>query len=288
MDGERKACTERILNAIEYGKLPNDETERRLSALIEAEVNKTDSAADMELIDACQSLLWQLHTHGEVSYESHYEQNWAQITKRLNRKARMARNAKSAGRMLAAAAAVVLVVWGVSGNLKWNWLEHDDTPDQQQHIIAGNEIGVELVQSAIAEYSALGGIRVNSPEELADHICFVPMPQTIDNAWSFSVADVSINPFFISVDAQYQSLETNSYLLYSVFVFANADDAYFTFEQSEIGQSDEVDGHPVYVTNNINRATIVWTDGLVFVRLSGDFTEQDGLTIMSHLLKEWY
>ena len=57
MDGERRSCTERILTAIEYGKLPNDETERRLCELVEAEVNKTDSEADMELIAEAISLV---------------------------------------------------------------------------------------------------------------------------------------------------------------------------------------------------------------------------------------
>lgn len=79
MDGERISCTERILSAIEYGKLPNDETERRLCELVEAEVNKTDSKADMELVKACQSLMWQLRTHGEFAYDSHYDENKSKI-----------------------------------------------------------------------------------------------------------------------------------------------------------------------------------------------------------------
>lgn len=287
MDGERKSCTERILSAIEYGRLPNDETERRLSALIEAEVNKTDSAADMELIAACQSLLWKLHTHGEVPYESHYEQNWEQIIKRLKCETLMTKTAKSIGRMLAAAAAIVLVVLGLSGNLKWSWLEHDDTPDQQQHIIAGNEIGVELVQSAIAEHGENGQIRVSSHEELAEYIEFVPMPRIIDEVWEFTFADISISPICIYIDAQYVDTSSQTSVIYSTVLFTDVDEAYYTLEQSATGHSLSMEGHQVYVSANMHKTMICWTDGLAYVQISGECLEQEGLQIVQILLKEW-
>ena len=288
MDGERKACTERILSAIEYGKLPNDETERRLCELVEAEVNKTDSEANMELIKACQSLLWQLHTHRTIPYDSHYNENKAKIDQRLKRNTLISNSVKSVGKMLAAAAAVVLVVLGLRGDLHWSWLEQDDTFDQQQHIIAGNEIGVELIQSAIAEHGESAWIRAASPDELGEYISFVPMPQTIDEKWKFNLADISITPAFISIDAQYESTETQSHLLYSTLVFTDVEDAYFAFEQSAEGNSVKVNGHHVYVTKNINRTMICWTDGLVLVRLSGEFQEQEGLKIVQYLIEEWY
>lgn len=288
MDGERKSYTERILSAIEYGRLPNDETERRLSALIEAEVNKTDSAADMELIDACQSLLWQLHTHGEVPYESHYDQNWVQITKRLNRDVVVVKAAKSVGRILAATAAVVFVVLGLSGNLRWSWLEHDDTSDQQQHIIAGNEIGVELIQSAIAEHGESGQIRVSSPEEIANYISFVPIPQTINEVWEFSFADISINPMCICIDVQYANTLLRSKVTYSTVLFTDVDAAYYTLEQSVAGNSVAIEGHQVYVAANMHRTMLYWTDGLAYVQISGECQEQEGKQIVQILLKEWY
>ena len=288
MDGERKSCTERILSAIEYGKLSNDETERRLCELVEAEVNKTDSEADMELIKACQSLLWRLHTHGDIPYDSHYDANKAKIDQRLKRNTLVSNTVKSVSKMLAAAAAVVLVVLGLRGDLHWSWLEHDDTFDQQQHIITGNEIGVELIQSAIAEHGDDGQIRVSSPKELADHISFVPMPLEINEAWEFSFADITTNPIYICIDAQYVHTEHQSTVTYTTVLFTDAEDAYYTFEQSADGKSLVVDGHNVYATTNLHRTVMSWTDGLVLVRLSGEYQEQEGLLIVKSLLKEWY
>lgn len=288
MDGERKSCTERILSAIEYGKLSNDETERRLCELVEAEVNKTDSEADMELIKACQSLMWQLHTHGELPYDSHYDENKAKIDQQLRRNTSISNTAKSVGKMFAAAAAIMVVVLGLSGNLKWYWLEHDDTPDQQQHIIAGNEIGIELVQSAIAEHGDSGQIRVSAPEELTEYINFVPMPHTINNDWKFAFADITLTPSFIRIDAQYDNENTQSSITSSALLFTSADEAYFTFEQSGKGESVTVDGHQVYITENLHRMVMCWTDGLVFVRVSGEFQEHEGLLLVQSILKEWY
>lgn len=287
MDGERTSYTERILSAIEYGKLPNDETERRINALIEAEVNKTDSAADMELIDACQSLLWQLHTHGEVPYESHYNQNWAQITKRLNRKTRMERTAKSAGRMLAAAAAILVVVLGLSGNLKWGWLEHDDTLDQQQHIIAGNEIGVELVQSAIAEHLDKGGIQTSDISLIRSEFEFVPIPEQLHDTWYFDSAMAFTGPDMIRLDINYKDADSESTMLYTIIVFTNAENAYFAFEQSATGYVTNICGNQVYISQNIDESVMCWTQGLAMVRVTGTLEEPEGTAIFESLIGEW-
>ncbi len=288
MDGERKSCTERILSAIEYGKLPNDETERRLNALIEAEVNKTDSAADMELMKACQSLLWQLHTHGRIPYESHYNENKAQIAKRIKREALATKTAKSVGRMLTAAAAIVFVILGLRGDLHWSWLEQGNTYDQQQHIITGNEAGVELVQKAIAEHIDIGRIRVTTLQELAENISFVPIPQTLNEAWEFSFADISVSPMYISIDAHYVNTPMQTTVTYSTVLFTDVAETYYTLEQSAAGDSLVVEGHQVYVTANMHRTMICWTDGLAFVQISGECQEQEGLLIVQNLLKEWY
>lgn len=288
MDGERKSCTERILNAIEYGQLSNDETERRLCELVEAEVSKTDSEADMELIKACQSLMWQLHTHGKLPYDSHYNDNKAKIDQRLRHSAWITHTAKSVGKTLAAAAAVVLVVLGLKGDLHWSWLEHDNSFDQQQHIITGNEIGVELVQSAIAEHGDNKQIRVSSPQELADHISFVPMPQTISDTWEFSFADISVNPICIYIDAKYVNTDMQSSMTYSIVLFTEVETAYYTLEQSAVGEQRIVENQQVYVTSNMHRTMICWTDGLAYVQVSGNCCEQEGLLIAQSLLKEWY
>lgn len=287
MDGERKSCTERILSAIEYGKLSNDETERRLCELVEAEVNKTDSEVDMELITACQSLLWQLHTHGELPYDSHYDENKAKIDKRLRRNVLVSNAVKSVGKMLAAAAVVVLVVLGVRGDLHWSWLEQADTFDQQQHIITGNEFGVELIQSAIAEHLDVGVIQTSDIAVIRSEFEFIPIPERIHGTWYFDTAMVFVVPDMIRLDINYRDTDSRHTTLYTVILFTSAEDAYLTFEQSGVGYVTDILGNRVYVSQNIDESVMCWTKGLAFVRITGSFIEDDGLTITEYMIGEW-
>ena len=287
MDGERKSCTERILSAIEYGKLSNDETERRLCELVEAEVNKPDSEADMELIKACQSLLWQLHTHGELQYDSHYDGNKAKIDQRLKRNTLVSNTAKSVGKMFAAAAAVVLVVLGLRGDLQWSWLEHNDTIDQQQHIIAGNEIGVELIQTAIAEHLDEGVIQTSDISVIRSEFRFLPIPEQIHGIWFFDSVLALVTPDMVRLDIDYKNESDERIAVYTVTVFTCAEDAYLTFEQSEVGYEADISGNQVYVAQNIDEPVLCWTRGLTFVRITGDIEDAEGLKMIEFLIGEW-
>lgn len=287
MNGERKSCTERILSAIEYGKLSNDETERRLCELVEAEINKTDSVADMDLIRACQSLLWQLHTHGELPYDSHYDENMAKIDQRLKRNTLVSNTAKSVGRMLVAAAAVVLVVLGLRGDLHLSWLEHTDAQDQQQHIISGNEIAVELIQTAIAEYVDVGVIQFTETEQLPEELSFIPIPEKLNEEWCFQQVVGTITPEMVRLDVRYVNNVAERSLFYTVILFTIADDAYFTFEQSATGEKINLLDQEVYVADNMERMNFCWTKGLCIVQITGDFETTDGVVIFGEILKEW-
>lgn len=287
MNGERKSYTERILNAIEYGRLSTAETERRLCALIEDEVNKTDSAADMELIEACQSLLWQLHTHGAVAYDSHREKNSAAIAKRLRRHMSQIQAIKSAGKVLATAAAIVLVVLGLSGRLHWSWLEHDNTFDQQQHIIAGNEAGIDLVRSAIADHLNEEIAHIITVEELRAEFSFIPVPEQIHETWYYDSATAFVSPDMIRLDIHYNNINGKQTFLYTAVVFTSAEDTFFAFEQSNMGSAMEVLGNHVYVTQNVAKPVFNWTQGLAIVRAAGDIDENEGLSIIEFLIGEW-
>lgn len=287
MDGERKSCTERILSAIEYGKLSNDETERRLCKLVEAEVNKTDSEADRELVKACQSLMWQLHTHGELPYDSHYDENKAKIDQRLKRNTLISNTVKSVGKMLAAAAAVVLVVLGFRGDLHWSWLEHNDTFDQQQHIIAGNEIGVELIQSAIAEHLDKGVLQLSDISVIHTEFEFAPIPEQLHETWHFDSAMVFTGPDMIRLDISYRNADSEHTMLYTIIMFTSAEDAYFAFEQSEAGYVTDILGNQVYVSQNIDELVMCWTQGLAAVRITGVLEESEGMAIIESLIGVW-
>ena len=81
MDGN-EAQLAKIKDAIKKGELTKEIIERRLNAAIDAELRKTDSPADMELINACQDLLWEINMHGEP-YHSNQQQSLAALREKL-------------------------------------------------------------------------------------------------------------------------------------------------------------------------------------------------------------
>lgn len=270
MNGVRASCTERILTAIEYGKLSNEETERRIVEIIEAEVSKPDSAADLELIDACQSLLWQLHTHGKVVYESHAEQNLDKLMTRVA-KSESRRRVITMALRLAAVAAVILLFVGV----RVSWFEHSDTPDGQQHVITGQEITVEMVQKAIAENAGKGSVETTDLQELRDMIGFDPhIPETIADEWRVSACAVWFARNCIQVTVTYTSLyEPDDTLIYVINYYSSVNDSYLTFEQSDKGEEFLIGEQQVYISDNVERSIACWCKDNMIYEVSCRFKE---------------
>lgn len=256
MNGVRTSCTERILTAIEYGNLTNEETERRIVELIEAEVGKTDSAADMELIDACQSLLWQLHSHGTVAYDSHAEQNHEKLMARIAKTEKRRSIDLRPLRWVAVAAVVILLFVGV----RFSWFEHSDTPDGQQHVITGQEITVEMVQAAIAENTGKDAVETTDLQELRDIIGFDPhIPETIADEWHVSACAAWFARNCVQVTVTYENRYVpDDTLIYVINFYSSVSDSYLTFEQSDKGEDTLVGEQQVYLSVNVERSIACW------------------------------
>ena len=278
MDGERKSYTERILSAIEYGKLPNDETERRVRELVEEEVDKTDSEADLELIKACQSLMWQLHTHGEIPYDSHYNASKTRIERRLRQKDVISNAAKLGCKTLTAAAAVILLLVGV----RISWFEHSDTPDSQQHVITGQEITIEVVQAAIAENVGRGSVETTDLKELREIIGFDPqIPETLNDGWNLSVCTAWFLRNSVQVTIKYNNVySSDEELICAVTYFTNVDDGDLTFEQSAKGESIMIGDEKVYLTQNIDHYVACWQTNNIIIEVNGNMNKSVFLKIL--------
>lgn len=88
MGGQKKTSIMQILELIEYGSIPQNEAVHRLEALLQTEIERKDRAADMELVEACEELLWQIGTQGRLKFEDKRKENQAALMRRLERKRR--------------------------------------------------------------------------------------------------------------------------------------------------------------------------------------------------------
>ena len=152
MSDDRQTCADQILKAIEYGKLPADETQARLRQMIRDELSGAEQSDSGRLrVELCNSLLWQFYTHGEVqglgadddAMKARIEKGYAQ---RRRRKRLMTRA------MISLTTAVVLLVGLTAAGMiqPLRWFTGRSTEDEQQYIIEGHEVKAPEVSTAFA------------------------------------------------------------------------------------------------------------------------------------------
>ena len=138
MSGNCDTKVKQILDAIEYGKLLPADTEKRLLDMIEHEINKEDTAADMGLISIAQDLLFELHSLSCERTEEN-ERRLDQLRKRISGTVAKREAYGNAMRRVikigAAVAVFVLLVVGVGYPLQLTWFESWSTPDEQQRVV---------------------------------------------------------------------------------------------------------------------------------------------------------
>ena len=113
MDGQKKASIIRILELIEYGNITQDEAVHRLDALLQSEIDLKDRTADMELVEACEELLWQIGTQGRLEFEDKSKENQAALMRRLERKRRRTAALRVGTRATAVVAAILVLAGGI-------------------------------------------------------------------------------------------------------------------------------------------------------------------------------
>lgn len=272
MNGVSGRTAAKILTAIENGTLPAAETERRLENLVEAEIEREDAPADLELIDACEDLL--LAFQG-VENKKLVKAILAQPTKsfkcRRNEKARTHKGGMARRfRRIACAGAGVFIFVCCANMVRLQWLSGTSTEDEQQYIIQGKEIEPNSVAGA-------DGTRGEGPisfstgdlQTALDALDFEPQIPTYAPAGltpnAYSVNKVSRYTVF---GIEYVNSETETRMSYEAISYADLDDLRVALEQNREGNEIEIDGSLAYVTKNYERTVCVWTEESVLYILT--------------------
>lgn len=286
MGANVQSCTDRILHAIDFGRLSGMETKRRLEQLIEAEVARMDAPADLALVEGCQSLLWQLHMHAPMTSTEHPDGEYQRILATADAQERRVAAVRRALRWCAVAVAALLLVMGVYGRLHWRWFEQYSTPDKQQHVIVGHEVSVEMVDTAIAENENRGSIVVDDVSEIRQLLGFdLDIPQTLGDGWNVQACTLSFFRGYIKVGVMYEHPDhVDSNLICAIHIYNDMEYAYFSFEQSCDGHCKIIANHELYISPNVTRTTVNWYNNLVYVRLAGPVSEDEAVNLMLELI----
>lgn len=275
------SVTRQVLHEVAWGALSPDETVRRLEALIEAEITRTDAPADMALVDACQSLLWQLHTHGALPYDSHESDGFLRLQERI---AAIERRRRMTGRILrwsAVAAAAVLLLLGATGNL--HWFGQSAAPGQQ-HIVQRHEITGDTIAAAMAKNELTGNLIVTNFAEFGQILGFDPcLPQTLGDGWQAERGSLHFLPGYIKLNGQYEHPQKGR-LVCTIHYFTDMELSYYTFEQSREGDFILHGGREFYLTEQEDRTSVSWNSDVMLLHLSSESGKDEALALAAEIL----
>ena len=265
MGGQKKTSIIQILELIEYGSIPQNEAVHRLEALLQTEIERKDKAADMELVEACEELLWQIGTQGRLKFEDKRKENQAALMRRLERK-RCRTAALRMGTRAAAAFAVILVLAVLGdGILKWEWLSGNSTEDEQQYAIQGQSIDPGLVEEGVAAGDDnIAGLITTDWESVVAFLGTEPLrPDHLPEGWrvghyhAIRFDDEQI--LTISYINEADPTATMKFLWDHYF---SVEAANLALEQNNDGELVEIGGIRVYRSANIEKNRFVWIDGM--------------------------
>ncbi len=275
-----------IKTAIADGTLPYAEMKRRLNAAIDAELSKTTEAADLELVQACQGLLWDIHMQG-ASWEGRTEQSLENAKRKLNRRLKAQGIRKYALRTVAAAAALLLIAFAAEVLIHREWLDGNSTLDEQDYVVKSNVVDPNMVESGTAAVNdSFRMVESTDFDEACSILSFQPaMPTWIPDGWKIvrfqSQCLDGLEDFYVS----YQNPQNEKHMKFEIHFSRNLDIGLGMYaEQNKSGKTITLNnGLSVYLSLNLEIPVCTWTTSNTVYLLSGPFTEAELIKIMNSI-----
>lgn len=273
----------RLREEIANDTLTYSEIERRLFAAIDAEYKKTDS--DIQFINACQDLLWEIKTEGNQEFHSHN----CEYLSAMNRRTKSA-SSKCGTRFVTRFAAVVAVFTAITllAEVVFNqeWLTGFMTNNNQNYYIQGHKIDLGIINHSIAEHPENDYLITTDWPAAVEFLGFepqIPNPKELD--MELNQCSVFYSPINILLSVLYKNDKTPSNsLVYTVYFVTDIDDFILSFEQSSSEYIEKINDIDIHISENINSQTCTWIYQNTIHRLEGDIPVSSILTIVEALV----
>lgn len=268
---QKKPSIGRILELIEYGNISQDEAVHRLESLLQAEIDKQDAPSDMELVTACEELLWQIHTHGQLEFEDRRKENQAALMRRLDLRRHRTATIRIGLRVMAVSAAILVLLVVGDGILNREWLSGQTTDDGEQYMIQGQVIDPGLVEDGnAADDTTTSSLTTTKWDEVIAFLETEPtVPTQLPPGWSVKLYYATRLEEELILNVSYSNEgDLDATLLYLWDHYFSAEDAELAMEQNADGEWIEIGDMQVYMTTNIKRNRFVWIDGMTVCSLT--------------------
>ena len=285
MGSDRQIIADQILRAIDYGKLPKDEIERRLEQIIDTELNvPLDAEINKVKVDLCNSLLMKLYLQGKIDDKVDIEESKKGVERRVDSYRRRRNILWTAVRSIAAALILVVGLFALNIIPPIRWFTGTSTDDEQQYIVQGHVINTQNIASAISEHNGSGSITSNNIEDIERFLNFtLNLPKELGYGFIATEYHARVSVNRINIICLYKN-ESQDSVRYRMIMYQDINDAYIQFEQEKQGDKRMIDGKDVYIFQNINTIDYIWTnEGMVFL-LECDLNVDNSLEIFSRLI----
>ncbi|MEA5015409.1 MAG: hypothetical protein VB099_12700 [Candidatus Limiplasma sp.] len=286
MDGPKSQMVAEIKAAIANETLSEAEMKRRLMHAIEYELSQTDREADLALVDACQSLLLELHSQArEEPPADRRAESLAAVRLRLRRHLRRQTVRKGVVRGVSVAAAMVVLSLGVDILFRRQWLSGQSTLDGQDYMVQGNVVDPGTVQAGTAnEIGEVQFVSSTDLEEASSILSFTPPALSwLPQGWELLQYEgmvIGAVEYFYSV---YHQPGTEKLLRYEIHI--NKDiSANLYAEQNEDGTQLKLEnGATAYLSMNFELPTCAWFQNEMFFLISGPLTQDEILQMINSI-----
>lgn len=268
MDSERKSIAKQILEAIEYGNISESEVERRLDRILDEELNVSiHTKVDMTKVNLCNSLLWQLYTHGRIAYENHIETS-KKVVERQYTKRKRKRKIVYGGLRVFALSLIFFVFLSAFDSVRW--FKKSSTEDEQQLIVSYHEVDGLSIAKAIEAHNTLEEFTSNSADEVEIYLGFkYDFPEKIGASYYPYNYHVLVMPELISIVCIYKNeAQEHMEITLQAELFANIEGTMIQHEQDAEGKSIMIGNTTVYKYNNVGKIRYVWEKSNQVFKLS--------------------
>lgn len=283
---EMEKNLEQLKSSLASGELTGSELVRRLQVMIHNELTKPEEEVDIEFIEACSSLIERIYPKIAERPEGYYEEQEAKFKLRLKQEEKALRHRRVLRPVIAIAAVLIIAFLGI-GSIQFRWFTRESTPDQQQLIIQGHEVSVDMVEKAIAEHLEEGYFETNNINELGaflnfplEHLDLHEHGWDISNSWTY-LQESSIETSILYVNGEDKSME----IWYDIVWFIDVENAIVSIEQNESGFDKNIAGKKIHYLRNCSQNSYVWIDNMVLHNVRSLLSEQEIEEFIKNLLR---
>ena len=256
---EMEKNLEQLKSSLASGELTGSELVRRLQIMIHNELSKPEKEVDIEFIEACSSWIERIYPKIAERPEGYYEEQEARFKLGLRQREKFLQRQRIL-RPVIAVAAVLIIVFLSIGSIQFHWFTRESTPDQQQYIIQGHQVSVDMIEKAIAEHLEEGYFQTDDITILKEYLGFdLDYLNLKLFGWDIIKTSTIVYQDYITSTIRYSSLDdSNKGFRYVIAWFVNPADASISIEQKREGYVKKHNGIDVYYLENTNTSSCCW------------------------------